>query len=44
MVILQAEIRDAGDNPLALAKQALSGLISLLEHYDDPGDNVRRAT
>jgi len=30
------EIRDAGDNPLALAKQALSGLISLLEHYDDP--------
>ena len=30
------EIRDAGDDPSALANQALSGLISLLDHYYDP--------
>lgn len=30
------EIRDAGDDPMLLADEALAGLIALLDYYDDP--------
>ncbi|MEE2996617.1 MAG: PD-(D/E)XK nuclease family protein, partial [Pseudomonadota bacterium] len=30
------ETRDAGDDPVALADEALAGLIALLAYYDDP--------